>query len=65
MDEKKKEKNAREAETGERGFITEFLFFLKHNKKWWLIPVIITLLMIGSLVILGGTSVAPFIYTLF
>ena len=35
-----------------------------HNKKWWLTPIILTLLLIGVLVVLSGTAVAPFIYTL-
>jgi len=43
----------------------EFFFFLSHNKKWWLLPIITILLMLGVLVILGGTAMAPFIYTLF
>jgi hypothetical protein len=43
----------------------EFLHFLKHTKKFWLIPLLIALLVFGLLVILAGTGVAPFIYTLF
>jgi len=39
--------------------------FLKARKKWWLAPLIVVLLLIGVLIILGGTSIAPFIYTLF
>jgi hypothetical protein len=43
----------------------EFWSFLKHNKKWWLLPILITLLILGLLVLLGGTAIAPFIYPLF
>ena len=43
----------------------EFWFFLKHNKKWWLIPVVIILLLLCLFVILGGSSIAPFLYPLF
>lgn len=43
----------------------EFLRFVIHNKKWWLTPILILLLLIAILVVLGGTGVAPFIYTLF
>ena len=51
---------------GERtGLLSEFLSFLKDRKKWWLLPILIVLLLVGILVILGGTGVAPFIYTLF
>jgi hypothetical protein len=47
------------------GLAAEFLAFLLHNKKWWLAPIIIFLLLLGILAILGGTGAAPFIYTLF
>ena len=43
----------------------ELLDFLLHNKKWWLTPVILVLLLVGLLVMLGGSGAAPFIYTLF
>ena len=43
----------------------EFWLFLKYNKKWWLLPIIITLLILGLLVLLGGSGLAPFIYPLF
>ena len=43
----------------------EFLDFLVENKKWWLAPIIVSLLLLGILVVLGGTAAAPFIYTLF
>ncbi len=47
------------------GMAREFIGFLAHNKKWWLAPVIVVMLLLGLLVFLGGTGVAPFIYTLF
>jgi len=47
------------------GLAGEFVDFLKHNKKWWLAPIIISILGLGLLVMLGGTAAAPFIYTLF
>jgi Family of unknown function (DUF5989) len=43
----------------------EFIELLKHNKKWWLLPIIVVVLGLGALVLLGGTALAPFIYTLF
>ncbi len=45
--------------------IAEFWLFLKHNKKWWLLPILIVLLLLGLFVLLGGTAIAPFIYPLF
>ena len=46
-------------------FLAEFWQFLKHNKKWWLLPILIILLLLGALVLLSGTAIAPFIYPLF
>lgn len=47
-------------------FLTDLWDFLKERKKWWLAPLILVLLLVGILVVIGGTSaVAPFIYTLF
>ena len=45
--------------------IGEVFQMLRHNKKYWLIPLLLILLALGVLVLLGGTAVAPFIYTLF
>lgn len=45
--------------------MAEFWQFLKYNKKWWLLPILIVLLLFGVLVFLAGTSAAPFIYTIF
>lgn len=51
---------------GERaGLVSEFWDFLKHNKKWWLLPIIVVILALGALVFLSGSGAAPFIYTLF
>jgi len=41
----------------------EFWEFLCHNKKWWLLPILIVLLVFGVLIVLSGTGAAPFIYT--
>ena len=48
-----------------RGLVVEFAGFLVHSKKWWLTPIIVILFLVGLLVIVGGSEVAPFIYTLF
>lgn len=46
--------------------IKELLEFLLQNKKWWLIPPVITLLLFGALIFLSTSSpVSPFIYMLF
>jgi hypothetical protein len=43
----------------------ELASFLRQNKKWWIAPIIVSILILGLLVVLGGTAAAPFIYTLF
>jgi hypothetical protein len=48
-----------------QGLVAEFLQFLGHNQKWWLLPIIIVLLIVAVIAVLGQTAVAPFIYTLF
>ena len=55
----------REATGRRAGLVSEFWSFLKHNKKWWLLPIVFFMLALGLLVVLGGTAGAPFIYTLF
>lgn len=47
-------------------FLKDLWSFLKERKKIWLAPVILILLILGLLIVFGGSSaVAPFIYTLF
>jgi hypothetical protein len=47
-------------------FLKDMWDFLRVRKKYWLLPIILTLLLFGVLIVLtSGTAVAPFIYTLF
>ena len=47
-------------------FLTELWAFMKERKKFWLLPSIVMLVLLGSLIVLTqGSAVAPFIYTLF
>jgi hypothetical protein len=55
----------REAQKASTGLFSEMGAFLRANKKWWLIPVVAALVLVGALVFLAGTAAAPFIYTLF
>ena len=48
-----------------QGLVSEFWGFLAENKKWWLLPILIAVILLGVLVILGGSAAGPFIYTLF
>ena len=46
--------------------VTELWAFMKERKKYWMLPIIIVLMLFGSLLIFAqGSAVAPFIYTLF
>ena len=47
-------------------FLNDLWHFMKERKKFWLAPIIIVLLLLGFIIVFGGSSaVAPFIYTLF
>ena len=47
-------------------FLKEFWDFIKVRKKYWLLPILIILILFGSLIVLTqGTAIAPFIYTIF
>jgi hypothetical protein len=46
-------------------FLLELWDYLKSRKKYWMAPVLVIMLLIGALIVLQGTAVAPFIYTLF
>jgi competence protein ComGC len=47
-------------------FLKELWAFMKARKKFWLLPIIIVLLLLGVLLVFAqGSAVAPFIYTLF
>ncbi len=48
-----------------RFFLPELWRFLRQTKKWWLFPVLVTLLLLGMLMWMSSTAAAPFIYTLF
>ena len=48
------------------GLTRELWGFLKARKKWWLLPIIMVLLLVGALLVFAqGSAVAPFIYTIF
>ncbi|MGC6486240.1 MAG: DUF5989 family protein [Planctomycetota bacterium] len=53
------------AQDQERGLVREFVMFMAENKMWWLAPILIVFGLLGVLLVLGATGVAPFIYTLF
>jgi hypothetical protein len=49
-----------------KSFLLEFWAFLKVRKKFWLLPIVVVLVLLGGLLILAkGSAIAPFIYTIF
>lgn len=47
-------------------FLKDIWGLLRERKKFWLLPAIIVLVLVGTIVVVGGSSaVAPFIYTVF
>ncbi len=48
------------------GVLKELWAFMRVRKKWWLLPIIVVLLLVGALLVFAQTSaLAPFIYTIF
>ncbi len=46
--------------------VSEFWQFLKVRKKWWLLPIIVVMVLVGALLVFAqGSALAPFIYTIF
>jgi competence protein ComGC len=51
---------------GKLSILKEIWDFIKHRKRYWLVPIIIILVLVGLLLVLTeGSAIAPFIYTLF
>ena len=47
-------------------FIREMWRFLRHRKKFWLLPLLLVMALLGVLIVMAqGSAIAPFIYTLF
>ena len=49
-----------------QSLVREFFAFIAHEKKWWMIPLVAVLLVVGGLILFASSSpLAPFIYPLF
>ncbi len=57
--------SGRKSKPPRRGLISEYLYFFRTYKMWWLLPVIVTVVGLGGLVILSGTKGGLMIYALF
>lgn len=48
------------------GFLKELWAYMRARKKWWLLPTLLVILVLGGLLIVAqGSALAPFIYTVF
>lgn len=48
----------------ERGLVGELLAFMKESNSWWMLPILIVFGILGAVLVLGATGVAPFLYPL-
>ena len=54
------------SQTAGRSLLLELWDFMKVRKKWWLLPIVLVMLLVGSLLVFAqGSVLAPFIYTIF
>ncbi len=58
------ERFVQQAQQTSPGMLHEYWNFLRHSKKWWIIPTVAVLLLLGVLVALSASGLAPFIYAL-
>jgi hypothetical protein len=56
---------AQQAGTKRSSFLSDYLYLVKNNRKWWMLPLMGLLLGFGLLMVLASTGAAPFIYTMF
>ena len=56
---------AKSDQPNDPSFAVEFWHFIRTERKWWLIPMLACLLLVGLLAVVSASPVAPFIYTLF
>jgi hypothetical protein len=53
-------------ETSYMSLLEELWAFMKERKKWWLLPIIVVMVLVGGLLVFAqGSALAPFIYTIF
>jgi len=56
---------ASQAGAKRNSFLSDYLYLVRSNRKWWMLPLIGLLLGFGLLMVLASTGAAPFIYTIF
>ena len=53
------------AEEDRLSIFAEFWYFLRENKKWWMLPILLVLAAVGLLVAASASGALPFIYAIF
>lgn len=53
------------ARPASHSLLREYIAFLKQHKKLWMVPLILLLILLGALIVFGGSAAAPFMYPLF
>ena len=53
------------AKGSQQSFVKEVWHLLTSDRRWWLAPIVVAIVILGALVLLSSTGAAPFIYTLF
>lgn len=56
---------ADQADASSPGLVSELFEFLRESRKWWLLPILIVLALVGVLVVASSSAIAPLIYPLF
>lgn len=56
---------AQQGQEQRTGMLADFMYLLKNNRKWWMLPLILVFIAFGIFMVLSSTGVAPFIYTVF
>lgn len=63
MDKDQKEVFEEEGSNGRKsGLIGELVGMLMEKKKWWILPILVCLLVLGMIIMIGGSSFSPFLY---
>ncbi len=56
---------AEQSRMDSQGIVRELWEFVRHDKKWWIAPILLVVIIVGALVMLSTTGAAPLIYTIF
>lgn len=56
---------AQQGQAQRTGMLADFIYLLRNNRKWWMLPLILVFIVFGVFMVLSSTGVAPFIYTVF